>query len=131
MPTPSSGPVQLPPNPVLGTVGADSLHAISGAAAVDGSVVGGNPSTRGLLACSNPLSLGQAVGAFGRSETLGVFGFADAFGGTGVAGNSNGGRGIGVHGHTSTRDGVLGTSDGPGAAIHGIGGLAGAFDGSV
>jgi hypothetical protein len=70
----------------------------------------------GILGGVNPLNVNQNVGAFGRSKTLGVFGFADASGGTGVAGNTAAGNGIGVHGHTSTGIGVHGTSEGPGPA---------------
>src|SRR6266436_1465006 len=87
----------FPPNPVAGTVLASDLGAIAGAAAVAGFVIDGNTSTRGQLACSNPFNLGQPIGVFGRSETLGIFGFADTAQGTGVAGNSNAGMGTGVH----------------------------------
>jgi hypothetical protein len=76
----------------------------------------------GFLAGKNPLG-STPVGAYGESESLGVFGFAKTAQAIGVAGNSANGAGIGVQGHTSTNIGVLGSSDGPG--------LAGKFIGNV
>jgi hypothetical protein len=76
----------------------------------------------GFLAGQNPLG-STPVGAYGESESLGVFGFAKTAQAIGVAGNSANGAGIGVQGHTSTNIGVLGTCDGTG--------LAGKFGGDV
>lgn len=76
----------------------------------------------GFLAGKNPLG-STPVGAYGESESLGVFGFAKTAQAIGVAGNSVNGAGIGVQGHTSTNIGVLGSSDGTG--------LAGKFIGNV
>jgi hypothetical protein len=76
----------------------------------------------GFLAGQNPLG-NTPVGAYGESESLGVFGFAKTAQAIGVAGNSANGAGIGVQGHTSTNIGVLGSSDGIG--------LAGKFIGNI
>jgi hypothetical protein len=90
------------------------------AAAVFG-VNNGNKA-EGFLAGKNPLG-NTPVGAYGESESIGVFGFAKTPQAIGVAGNSVNGVGIGVQGHTSTNIGVLGSSNGPG--------LAGKFIGDV
>lgn len=76
----------------------------------------------GFLAGKNPLG-NTPVGAYGESESLGVFGFAKTAQAIGVAGNSANGAGIGVQGHTSTNIGVLGSCNGTG--------LAGKFIGNV
>jgi hypothetical protein len=83
---------------------------------------GQNP-TFGFLAGPNPLSAQQLLGAFGQSDSVGVFGFGSTPGSTGVHGNTAFGAGTGIWGNTSTGIGVLGTSAGAG--------LAGRFEGNV
>jgi len=120
---------------VLG-VGKNGVHGRS-SSTTDSGVLGENTSaggtgvlglssdqgTQGFLAGRNPIDTNQSVGVFGKSDQLGVFGFANTAQGIGVAGNSANGAGIGVQGHTSTNVGVLGSSEGPG--------LAGKFIGDV
>jgi hypothetical protein len=100
------------------TVGATVTNPLAPA------VFGSNTSnhTNGLIAGTEPIS-NSAVGIFGQSDNIGVFGFANTPKSTGVVGNTAFGNGIGVHGHTSTAVGVLGTCDGTG--------VAGRFDGDV
>jgi hypothetical protein len=108
-----------------GQYGGGEAGGLAGIAAVEGDafsggvgVLGTNPNgSMGLLAGPEPFG-NSPVGAFGRSNNIGVFGFSDSASpdGTGVFGNTNGGSGNGVHGHTSTGVGVLGTSDGKGFA---------------
>jgi len=85
----------------------------------------------------------EPAGAYGESRGQGIVGVSKGpngtgvigFGqehGTGVAGNTASGAGIGVHGHSSLSDGVRGTCDNEtGVAIHGKGVKAGLFQGLV
>jgi len=73
-------------------------------------VYGGGNNAEGFLSGKNPFAADQAVGVYGRSAGLGVFGFADGSG-VGVYGNTAFGAGTGVIGHTSTGVGVQGECD--------------------
>lgn len=99
----------------------------------DGAGVAGNSASGAGTGVHGHTSTGVGVlgtsdgnGPAGRfnGQDFGVVGFANRGAGSfGVAGNTAFGAGTGVHGHTTTGVGVLGTSDGSG--------FAGRFDGIV
>jgi hypothetical protein len=120
-----------PPPPVTGSARVGDVQVIPGSGAVQGFVSDSTEVIQGILAGSNPLDKSQIIGVIGRSDTVGVFGFADGPNTTGVAGNTGSGRGTGIDGRTSFGSGILGTSDNTGPAIHGIGSNAGFFQGAV
>jgi len=99
---------------VVGSVANPNSVAVSG--------INSGAKADGFIAGPEPI-FHSPVGVFGRSDNVGVFGFANTAKGTGVAGNSAFGNGNGVHGHTSFGIGVLGSSDNKG--------LAGKFIGDV
>jgi hypothetical protein len=103
------------PNAVFGHTANPNAAGVSGL----------NDTTKatGFIAGPNPLAASQAIGAFGQSDTIGVFGFALTAQGIGVHGNTAFGAGTGVWGNTSTGVAVLATCDKTG--------LAGKFVGDV
>jgi hypothetical protein len=90
-----------------------------------------NGPSRGFIAGTDP-HYGRPTGIFGESEQFGVYGSATGAGGTGVYGNG-GTTGFGIRGDcTHNVDAAIkGVNRGTGPAIHGVGALAGQFDGKL
>jgi hypothetical protein len=126
-------PVVPDPPPVLGVLRKQGDTAPVGTFIAAGAVQGIDRvnDANGFIAGTDP-HFAQHTGVFGESDQLGVYGSSTGANGTGVYGNG-GTTGFGVRGDcTHNQDAAIkGVNKGTGPAIHGVGTLAGLFEGKV
>jgi hypothetical protein len=126
-------PVVPDPPPVLGVLRKQGDTAPVGDFIAAGAVQGIDRvnDANGFIAGTDP-HFAQHTGVFGESDQLGVYGSATGANGTGVYGNG-GTTGFGIRGDcTHNQDAAIkGVNKGTGPAIHGVGTLAGFFEGNV